>query len=805
MRRRTRVATTFVLTALIILPSLAVTVIADEHTDATLEVRDIASSFTADELVTLTWRNINTTDASLLDAMHTATYEVERFAINDSTIEQLTSIASGIAACDSGDNNAECAAKNHSLSWEPPEGTDGEFFYRITTHQSSGPTTTFTPGMSQTENPQIEFVSPHLGPVNLSATFDAKSQSTTIVWDNLPSAGNDYQIWVWRHSEPADRDNWESINKSTITVIFDPSVSSVVKNIEAGVERSVFYSVTYDNGTFSDTRFLRDNTLTTTVYEDTIAPELVAQLTAIYDAESGTTSLSWGSGAVDSGLTTNVWRASHPITDLSESTVVKIASIDGQLARFDYVVGEGELGNFWYALTLEDSVGNQISTISPQHPNIGPIFESTVGASSATVPSNVSAIQTLGMMATVSWDDVEIVANATYHIWTAYNGEITQAMLDEGNATYLGNVSATVMSFNSPIPEGTEREAGYAVTVEGAWGGAVATYDNRLIISGQNSIINPLVEDNLVPPQVANFSASFDGPSATISMTWEDVQSAQTYQLWMLTGFGIFGPWWNVSEDDDWVLIDIYNTTGGEISTSIVLTTSQGQYAYLALVTADAVGNIDHHLYGEGPVEAVALDSTPPTGIFEVFVDGEFTSLSMGENGNTIELGEFDEGDSVDVRISSYEYLSALYSRPYGAQSWTSLNISLAPQISASVVLSNGLGNSINSLEVKIVDDNNNTAQITLNYSWAPPQSDIECPEVVNYCDDYICRGEPEPEIHPSCNIPIPMCDCKATSMGGAVDYIFPGFAIAMLAFVIISALLAGPVTPTEKKVYEEE
>ena len=106
---------------------------------------------------------------------------------------------------------------------------------------------------------------------------------------------------------------------------------------------------------------------------------------------------------------------------------------------------------------------------------------------------------------------------------------------------------------------------------------------------------------------------------------------------------------------------------------------------------------------------------------------------------------------------------------------------------------------------MKIVDDNNNTAQITLNYSWAPPQSDIKCPEVVNYCDDYICRGEPEPEIHPSCDIPIPMCDCKATSMGGAVDYIFPVFAIAMLAFVIISSLLVGPATPTEKKVYEEE
>jgi len=41
--------------------------------------------------------------------------------------------------------------------------------------------------------------------------------------------------------------------------------------------------------------------------------------------------------------------------------------------------------------------------------------------------------------------------------------------------------------------------------------------------------------------------------------------------------------------------------------------------------------------------------------------------------------------------------------------------------------------------------------------------------------------------------------------MGGAVDYIFPGFAIAILVFVIISSLLVGTQTTIEKKVYEEE
>ena len=810
MRRHTVVATTLVIIVLLILPSLAFTVLADEEADTTLEARDISASFSADEMVTLTWRNINTTEAVLLDALHAAIYQVERFAMNDTTIiEQPMTIASGIAACDGGDNNAACSAKNHSLSWAPPEGTDGDFFYRITTHQSGDfsnhPTTTFTPGLSQTENPQSEFTSPHWGPTNISATYNSQSQSTTIVWDNLPDAGVDHQIWIWRHSEPANRGNWDSISKSTTRVLFTPTSSSYIKNIEAGVERSVYYSVTYDNGTFSDTRFLRDNTMTAPVYEDTIAPELIAHLTADHDVESGITSLSWGSGAVESGLSTNIWRAPRPITYLGENTVVNVATIEGQLTSYDHIVGEGELGNFWYALTLEDSVGNQISTISPQHPNIGPIFESTVGLASATIPANVSAVQLLGMMTTVAWEDVAIVTNAIYHIWAAYDGAVTQAMLDEGNATYLGNVSAGIMSFNSPIPQGIEREAWYAVTVEGAWGGAVATYDNRLIIPGQNSMITPTAEDNLVPPQVTDFTATFDGPSTTISLLWEDVPAAQTYQLWMRIGIGLLGPWWNVSEDSGWVLIETYDATGGEISTSMVHTfihaANQSQYVYLALVTADAAGNIDHHLYGEGPVEAVLLDSSPPQGVFVVFVNQTQVRTSIGSNGSIIDLGEFADGDDVSVRISSYEYISETYSRFTGTTTWQTHNIS-ALGASLSLPGSNGGQSLHHSLEIMLVDDNNNPSTFTLNYSWVIAQTEEECPPPEDYCDQ-VCSAQTLDGLPVGCSPP--PCDCEVISMGGASDYIFPGFATAILVFVIISTLVAGRTTENEEKVYEEE
>ena len=130
------------------------------------------------------------------------------------------------------------------------------------------------PVVGTTEEP------PHWGPTNVTATYDAATKSTTITWDNLPNAGTNHQIWVWRHSEPASNSTWETLNKSTVHILFDTSLSNYTKSIDEQVERSVYYSVTYDNGTYSDARFLDSNTMTTPIIEDTIVPELIGQLTA---------------------------------------------------------------------------------------------------------------------------------------------------------------------------------------------------------------------------------------------------------------------------------------------------------------------------------------------------------------------------------------------------------------------------------------------------------------------------------------------------------------------------------------------
>ena len=446
----------------------------------------------------------------------------------------------------------------------------------------------------------------HWGPTNVNATYDSSTKSTTITWENPQDSGSSHQIWVWRHSEIATNETWEVLNKSAVQVIFDPTVTSCTKIIEDGIERSVYYSVTYDNGTYSDTRFLSSNTMQTPIAEDTIIPELVGQLTASFDSESHVTSLTWDSGVTSEGLEANIWRSPSPITDTSDSSVIHIATLDGQISNFDHILGVEEFGNYWYAVTLSDQSGNQITEIQPQHPQAGPIFENTVSDINQTVATNVSAEQDRAEMVTISWEDVTMVSNATYHVWASYEGEITQEKMDNNNTHYLGNISAGIGSFTVTIPQDVEREAWYAVTVEGLWGGGQANYDNRMIISSINSILTPIFEDNQAPLEVSNFTASLI--EDYLHLEWEHSPSTSHYELWTTTEFS-FGPWWNVSEDDGWTLLQTYNATDGTNRDGFVYT---GELpVLLALVAVDALGHANHTLYGENPVEVITTSIYP--------------------------------------------------------------------------------------------------------------------------------------------------------------------------------------------------
>ena len=65
------------------------------------------------------------------------------------------------------------------------------------------------------------------------------------------------------------------------------------------------------------------------------------------------------------------------------------------MTNFDHIVDAGEFGNYWYAVSLSDLVGNQITSIGQQHPHAGPI----VGPAGRRGPGPVGIRRAAGLAA----------------------------------------------------------------------------------------------------------------------------------------------------------------------------------------------------------------------------------------------------------------------------------------------------------------------------------------------------------------------------------------------------------------------
>lgn len=648
---------------------------ADESTDVTLEARNIQAGFNFDEEVIITWRNIQTTDANLLDSLHEVDYSIFRYdqPLTEAIVQSLTPIVSGIPACESIDNNAACSGKQHSTAWLPPVGTNGQFFYGIITVFSDGTTTSIlTPGLSQTTSPTDEYVSEHWGPLNLSGSFDAASRTTTLTWTNPTDIGNSHQTWVWRHLEPANRQNWKQLDKSAVQVIFFGSDSSWSGVVESGIEEAAYYTVTFNNGTFTDERILGNNTLIQPIWEDTITPELVSGMSATYDSESGVTHLAWDSGIIETDMFANVWRSASPIVDTKDFGVTKIASLNGQLNSYDYVLTIGELGYFWYAVTLADQAGNEINLIESHHPTAGPIFENSVGDQNDTVVTNIVAELSEGIMVKLTWDDIPLVHNATYSVWQSQAGPIGTEELAGGNATLVGQSPSGFTGLGIPIPFGFEGDVWYAVTVEGAWGGATSTYENTLLITGLNSMQDPIWEDTLAPGAVTDLTSSYAGPSAQLQLNWSGIENAVAYQVWAIpqSSYGI-GPWWNVSAQTGWTIMQTILSTDSSIGLSLYADAWDDETMLIAVVSADAYGNENSTLYGVGPVDVVVFDRTAPECMVTTTSPGETSPMPIAVGGGEIQsLGAFEIDSTHYLAVWSFETLSTLEIREEGDLEW---------------------------------------------------------------------------------------------------------------------------------------
>ena len=356
---------------------------ADEITTIEIEARAVNVSFSMEEEVIIQWENIHTNDATLIDDLKDSKYSIYRSQESFSTVdlEVIEPLVSGIRACEINETNANCSGKLHTYIWNPPAETNGDYFYGVSTqvHSNGNYSTIFNYQNSSISEPISEFVKPHWGPLELQANFIQSKSATELNWINPAefdaSIPTNHTTWIWRHSELATRSNWDQLNKEIIASFLSSSTTSYEVQHNSPIEKYNYYTITYsfDEMSYIDERFLGTNTLLEPILEDNVAPTLVGQLSASYS--NGITHLSWEAAVMETNLITRIWRSSEIIQYLDDSDVQSIGFVSGQISNWNFQNSIEEHGEFWYAVTLEDELGNSITEIAPIHPMTGPIFE----------------------------------------------------------------------------------------------------------------------------------------------------------------------------------------------------------------------------------------------------------------------------------------------------------------------------------------------------------------------------------------------------------------------------------------------
>ena len=322
-----RRTTYFVLSILLVssLPMLN-TVSADVGIPDELQAQDITVSFdNVSETTTVSWRNIEDTagNFNLYSELWDAKYHLYRHTaqITPANIDSLSPWTS-VTACDQDtiSQSIDCrgeALGTHEVTYQVGAGTNGTFFYAITTELANGTITSpLDFNASSLYEPVTEITTPIRSPFNVQATFDPGASQTTVQWINynslypiLPETGPDaLQINVWQTDFQVTRANAETLLTETnpdVTKVATVSSTSTnyVLDIPPQTNREVYYSVTYllpnwteDGSDYEDIRFLSSNAMNTPVLEDNTPPDSVTSVTTEFTPDgngTGYTKITW--------------------------------------------------------------------------------------------------------------------------------------------------------------------------------------------------------------------------------------------------------------------------------------------------------------------------------------------------------------------------------------------------------------------------------------------------------------------------------------------------------------------------------
>ena len=526
--------------------SFILSVAAESEDDSTLEARGIEAHMNGNETVTITWRNIQTDNIFLLTNLTQSNYSLYRSTgvINSSNINFLQPVATLIPACTT-TTLFGCRGLVHEITLSITPGEDNWFYYAVVTTLGNGSqTTTLHPNNSSLASPVHEMAHEVWAPLHLEASYNVESMETTLTWinlndfgANLPQVGNDsYRVHVWRHLELADEEGLGGSEQLVANLSAMDGVkarsSYTTKSLNNSREENAYYSVTYAFPDYEDTRLFGSNTLKNPVWEDNVAPPAVLNLSVTHNDSVDITTMSWEVNTNETNLTAVIWRAPQSFNSTSDIGVGIITNISDNVSLLNWSVPAGTFGDFHYAVTLSDRIGNHRQLLTPAEIK-GPFHEDTL-ANSDIQPTSVAAERVDNTKTKVTWYDVVDYPEATYHIWQSFTGVITEQQITDAKATKVATVVAGVQQVKIAVPDEVERDAWYAVTAEAVWDESTSASEMQIFTSGINAAPTSIREDTLAPLQPTLGLAVAGSADGTVTLSWLPAtnETGERYEVW---------------------------------------------------------------------------------------------------------------------------------------------------------------------------------------------------------------------------------------------------------------------------------
>ena len=444
-----------------------------------------------------------TTNVTLLDELKNTNLAVLRVytSLTFNALEEITwlpelieTVETGIRVCEASDLNSECSQSNIQFEHYPIASNYSLFEYWLIKESDLGNSLTSLMGSSSIlaySRNVTQTISPPVAIENLSAEYI--DGVTTLSWDYPENTAMNHSIMVYSHTEPATRESWDSMSKMIVSsIVLAGSTSYQINHSGSSVERDIYYSVTLLFENSEDTRFLGSNTLEQPIFEDNVAPLFIGELTATFDPISDTTTIDWGVGVDDDDLVINIYRSDKELDMVDSSRFID--SVDASQSSTIVQVPFGEHRQSWYAITLQDSAGNEIVELTEASPVSEPVIESTIDITTVT---NLGVERYGDGTIVVTWDDETGNPDAVARVWRSFTGPITS--LQDVEELVSVNLSNEQASHN---PLNPQDEAWYAVTIDAAWGSGQEVWHDETLVLGLNSLSTPIRETDEVVEEI---------------------------------------------------------------------------------------------------------------------------------------------------------------------------------------------------------------------------------------------------------------------------------------------------------------